>query len=97
MYNPYIIVRYVENKNSNKRTEVHLPKRQATNKADQTKNGTGKDAYYIDKDGAYPFAIDIPIKNFVPVSESKHIDVEYPKFKSWADSNGSKDHDWYKK
>ena len=45
------------------RTEVHLPKHEATSLADLSLAGTQKDAYYIDKEGAYPFAIDIPILN----------------------------------
>lgn len=92
-YNPYIIVKYAAGQKS--RTEVHLPKYEATSFADLSLIGTGKDAYYIDKEGAYPFAIDIPILDFIPVTEKYSIDTEYPKFKDWADSKGAKYTDWY--
>ena len=59
--------------------------------------GSSKDVYYIDRDGAYPFAIDIPMLNFIPVTETHNIDTEYPYFKNWADSWGSKSTDWYKR
>lgn len=93
-YNPYIIVKYVEGQRS--RTEVHLPKHEATSFADLSLIGSGKDAYYVDKAGAYPFAIDIPIVNFIPVTEKSSIDTEYPYFKAWADSKGKEYTDWYK-
>lgn len=93
-YNPYIIVKYVEGQRS--RTEVHLPKHEATSFADLSLIGSGKDAYYVDKAGAYPFAIDIPIVNFIPVTEKSSIDTEYPYFKAWADSKGREYTDWYK-
>lgn len=93
-YNPYIIVNYV--KGERQRKEVHLPKTKATSMADQTLIGTKDEAYYLDRSGAYPFAIDIPVWNFKPVTETKHIDEEYPRFKKWADSKGVSDEDWYK-
>ena len=93
-YNPYIIVKYAEGQRS--RTEVHLPKHEATSFADLSLIGSGKDAYYVDKAGAYPFAIDIPIVNFIPVTEKSSIDTEYPYFKAWADSKGKEYTDWYK-
>lgn len=93
-YNPYIIVNYV--KGERLRKEVHLPKTKATSMADQTLIGTKDEAYYLDRSGAYPFAIDIPVWNFKPVTETKHIDEEYPRFKKWADSKGVSDEDWYK-
>lgn len=92
-YNPYIIVKYVAGEKGRK--EVHLPKTKATSMADQSLAGTGDDAYYLDRAGAYPFAIDIPIWNFKPVTETRHIDEEYPGFKRWADSKGSNDENWY--
>ena len=74
-YNPYIIVKYAEGQKG--RTEVHLPKHEATSLADLSLAGTQKDAYYIDKEGAYPFAIDIPILNFISVTEKKSICLLY--------------------
>ncbi len=92
-YNPYIIVNYAEGEAN--RIEVHLPKHKATSMADQDKIGSKDDAYYIDRQGAYPFAIDIPILNFKTVAESHHIDSEYPNFSKWAESKGAKYTDWY--
>lgn len=94
-YNPYIIVKYAAGQKD--RTEVHLPKYSPTSYADQSLIGSGVDAYYIDREGAYPFAIDIPILNFIPVTETHNIDTEYPYFKDWADSKGSRHTDWYEK
>ena len=42
------------------RTEVHLPKHEATSLADLSLAGTQKDAYYIDKEGAYEKRVLIP-------------------------------------
>lgn len=94
VYNPYIIVGYAANQKN--RTEVHLPKHEATAYADASLIGSGNDAYYIDSEGAYPFAIDIPMSDFVPVTETHNIDTEYPYFKDWADSGGAKHTNWYK-
>lgn len=92
-YNPYIIVNYVSGEKN--RTEVHLPKHKATSMADQDKIGSQKDAYYINREGAYPFAIDIPVLSFVTVKEKYPIDTEYPGFSVWATSKGEKAQDWY--
>lgn len=94
-YNPYIIVNYSQGQQS--RTEVHLPKHKATSFADMSLIGSNDDAYYIKRDGEYPFAIDIPILNFTPATERRNIDIEYPDFATWADSKGQKCKDWYKK
>lgn len=93
-YNPYIIVNYSQGKQS--RTEVHLPKHKATDFADMSLIGSSDDAYFIKRDGEYPFAIDIPILNFTPVTERRSIDIEYPGFATWADSKGQQCKDWYK-
>lgn len=61
----------------------------------QNKIGSKDDAYYIDRQGAYPFAIDIPILNFKSVTESHRIDSEYPDFSKWAESKGTKYTNWY--
>ena len=95
IYNPYIIVKYAAGQQN--RTEVHLPKYSPTSYADKSLIGSSQDVYYIDRDGAYPFAIDIPMLNFIPVTETHNIDTEYPYFKNWADSWGSKSTDWYKR
>lgn len=92
-YNPFLIVEYA--KGAKSRTEVHLPKYKATSLANTALIGSDDDAYYIQRDGAYPFAIDIPQLNFIPVTETKGIDTEYPDFSKWAESKGKKYTDWY--
>ncbi len=79
------------------RTEVHLPKHKATAYANQSLIGSNDDAYYIDRKGAYPFAIDIPMLGFTPVTERNRIDSQYPGFATWAKSMGNDCKDWYKK
>ena len=54
----------------------------STTLADLSLAGTQKDAYYIDREGSYPFAIVIPILIFISVTEKKSIDTEYPNFKA---------------
>lgn len=101
-FNPFIIVNETGTKfdaNDQKRTEVHLPKQLATDYANKSLNYTKNDAYYIQKDGKYPFAIDIPVTGFKVATEQIRIDAdaEYPKFRNWADSKGADAKDWYKK
>lgn len=98
--NPFIIAEYVEGDNN--RTEVHLPKHKATSKANDEQIGAEDDAYYINKDGKYPFAIMIPeatsaeaITHFTPVTETVRIDVEYPDFTKWVESGGTSHNEWY--
>jgi LruC domain-containing protein len=95
-YNPYIILRYLQPDHKT-RTEVHLPKRKATSLAEQKLLYTENDAFFIDIEGKYPFAIDIPIHNYRVPTESTRIDAEteYPDFKAWADSKGATNKDWY--
>lgn len=98
--NPFIIVQYATGKDN--RTEVHLPKAKATSKADPKQNGDKDDAYYIHKDGKYPFAIMIPERtdsegefHFTPAKEKFSIDNNYPDFTKWAESKGTTNTDWY--
>lgn len=93
--NPFIIASY--KKGDMARTEVHLPKHKATSRANKNLNNTGKDAFYIDRDGAFPFAISLPVKDFTPAPEAVRIDKVYTKFNNWASSNGKQDADWYLK
>lgn len=91
-FNPYIIV----GKLGDNRTEVHLPMMKATSKANQNLVGTVDDAYYMDKEGKYPFAIDIAKTSFELSGEWRSIDKTYPRFATWAQSLGKTDADWYK-
>ena len=99
---PFIIVNYQPGKNN--RTEVHLPKHTSTVLANKSLTGTKADAYFVDKDGNHPFALEIPLpsiadpkhsKIFVPATEGRKIDEEFPNFKSWATSDGQNSQDWY--
>lgn len=93
-YNPFIVVNY--QKDAKNRTEVHLPKFPATSWADQSEANTADDAYFIDKGGKFPFAIDLPISTFkVAVERIVSISDAYPKFANWVNSNGSIECDWY--
>lgn len=99
-YNPFVIIDYVAG--NTKRAEVHLPKMKGTGYADPSLVGREADAYYIDKDGKHPFAIDIPTINFVLVTERKEIgtEKEYPRFNNWVEDGCKTDSqyaDWYKK
>ncbi|MDD6210777.1 MAG: LruC domain-containing protein [Bacteroidales bacterium] len=95
-FDPYIIVGGYSTKD---RIEVHLPKKTPTSYANNHLNYTKDEAYYMKVDGSYPFAIDIPVLNFNLATETIKIDddTQYPKFRSWADSYGKNDTDWYKK
>ena len=82
---PFIIVNYLPGKNN--RTEVHLPKHTSTILANKSLTGTKADAYFVDKDGNHPFALEIPLpsiadpkhsKIFVPATEGKKIDEDFP-------------------
>lgn len=87
--NPFIIINYVAG--NTKRAEVHLPKKSPTNYANPALIGADADAYYVDRDGKHPFAIDIPAMNFGLVTEKRAIGTEgeYPTFTNWV-ANGCK-------
>lgn len=98
--NPFIISQYIAGEINRK--EVHLPKNQPTSKADPTQVGAQDDAYYINKNGKYPFAIMLPERsaseaeiNFKPATETISIDKEYPDFTKWVESEGKDFNDWY--
>ncbi|MDO4164857.1 MAG: LruC domain-containing protein [Bacteroides sp.] len=91
--NPFIIAHYAAG--ATNRTEVHLPKHEATSLADAEQKNSADDAYYVNKDGKHPFAITLP-SEFTPVTETVSIEVEYPDFTKWVESNGTTNTDWYK-
>lgn len=95
-YNPFIFV----NKRSH---EVHLPGYKPTSLVDESLRGTGNDLdkddngkamYYISKDNM-PFAINLSNVEFKWPSENTSITTYYPSFKSWKESNGASNKDWY--
>lgn len=91
--NPYIIVNY-EGAGKGNRIEVHLPKAKATALVDSEQIGKDEDAYYVNKNGKYPFAIMIP-GSFAIVAEKVAIEKEYPDFGKWVESDGKESADWY--
>lgn len=97
-YNPFIFIE----SDINRGKEVHLVNYPPTDKADLSLFGTGKDAsrpeeqlYYVSVD-LMPFAINIPSNDLPIPEESVRIDESYPKFSTWAKSNGTQAKDWYK-
>ena len=46
-------------------------------------------------EGNFPFAMNIPTKSFVIVSERTRIDSQYPRFVDWVESRGQQSADWY--
>lgn len=97
--NPFLVVKY--QKGDYNRAEVHLPMTTPSPWADTTLNNSSSDAYYVHREGAYPFAIDLFGQTNWEVNtvESRRIDNAnaYPKFRDWADSKGASFKDWYKK
>lgn len=104
-YNPFIFI----SSNESRGKEVHLINYPPTDKVDKSLLGTGKDLsrpdeglYYVSVD-RMPFAINMPVnENLINKLKNKdnegtRIDKLYPKFASWAQSNGTKDKDWYLK
>lgn len=85
--------------------EVHLVKQMPTDKADPNLFGTGHDVsrpgdnlyYVLVKEGKqYPFALNMSFMTDFPIpQEGKHIDDSYPRFRSWMESDGKNDKDWY--
>lgn len=91
--NPYVISQYVQG--ARNRTEIHLPKHSATSMADNAKSLTGDDAWYIDKQGRFPFSISLPTKSYTPAPEGTRIDRFYKGYATWVLSKGEKQADWY--
>ena len=95
-FNPFIVPSYIAGEKNRK--EVHLPKYTASSWADKSLSGTGNDAYYMDVNGDYPFAIELSgVTGWTPVTEASKIGSadEYPDFRNWADSKGTTHKDWY--
>lgn len=91
--NPFVIPKYVDGAKT--RSEVHLPKHSATSKVDPALSLTGHDAWYVDADGLFPFAISLPVQHYAPANEGIRIDKYYSRYASWVTSKGEKDSDWY--
>lgn len=95
-YNPFVTV----DDKGELRKEVHLVDHKPTPKADpqlfhQGHDLSGNGRYYI-SDATYPFAIDLSkAERYTLPSEMQRISAVYPRFDSWASSDGTKDKDWY--
>ena len=96
-YNPFIIA------NGKRGREVHPVGYRPTDKADLSDLGSQEDVsqsekgiYYISKEGM-PFAIHLSrIKDFPVPQEGTRINISYPYFESWVNSQGKQHADWYK-
>lgn len=95
-YNPFITV----NDEGALRKEVHLVDHKPTTKADPQffrygHDLSGNGRYYI-SNATYPFAIDLSkAESYRLPSEAQCISDIYPRFDSWASSDGTRDKDWY--
>lgn len=105
-YNPFIVVqeKYGSDNFFNQgRVEIHLPKLAPTLKHDSSLFGTEDDAsnvskniYYVrNNESRYPFAIDLAGATNFNSNEREAIDVTYPNFIKWVESNGKDFTDWY--
>ena len=99
-FNPFIVINYVAG--SKNRKEVHLPKMAATSWADASQQGQADDAYYVNKNGKYPFAISLAgVTGWEPVTETVTIgsEGEYPTYNNWVEAGcptSGQYADWYK-
>lgn len=102
-YNPFIVINN-SNPLADNRAELHLTNYVPTGKANLDLFHTSDDLsepdkgiYYVSASN-YPFAIHLAgATDFVLPDEKTPIDQAYPKFKSWAESKGQQDKDWYVK
>ena len=81
-------------------TEVHLPNKAPTDKADMSQLGTNADRalpaqgkYYMNSEGK-PWVLLIP-GNFDYPAEKENIEQAYTYFSDWAKSTGTTRKDWY--
>ncbi len=80
--------------------EVHLPNYEPTDLADRSLFGTADDRsrpeaglYYV-SEAKFPWGIQLPVDFPIPY-EKVRIDVQYPDFAGWANSQGTLQKDWY--
>lgn len=86
MFNPYIKVQDTG-------YEVHLAKKPSTVfYSDLT---PWLQNYLLDENSNFPFAMNIPIKDYKVVTERVRIDKFYPQYTEWVESNGASATDWY--
>lgn len=93
-FNPFICI------NQQRTSEVHLPQQVPTSKFNTSLFGVEADnsdpslnRYFVDKNGQ-PFALMIPQTFRYPI-EKTNLNLAYPRFAQWANSNGAQFADWY--
>ncbi len=98
-YNPFIIVH--SDRKESPRSEVHLINHLPTDLANRSELGTSDDKsnpdkgiYYVTA-MKYPFSLDIPKFDFSIINESIKIDIAYPSYNTWVESNGREAKNWY--
>lgn len=94
VFNPFIISKYDGNLEQKNRIEIHLPKHKPTRFANTADLEDVDNAFYINKDGKYPFALSIPVgvvsgyeyERFIVDMENEgvRIDKVYPDFDKWV-------------
>ncbi|MBO5187175.1 MAG: LruC domain-containing protein [Prevotella sp.] len=94
-YYPFVISQYSHNSDLG-RTEVHLIGGKPTSLANTMVANSYYATQFVNEDGSYPFAINIPIVGFKPAAEKQPIGNAYPKFLLWRKSNGKNNGNWYK-
>lgn len=100
-FNPFII----PESDKSRTKEIHLVKQMPTDKVDMALFGTGHDGsnpktklFYVmnRNENQYPFALNMPFIDNIPAPEEQvNIDTSYPKFRSWVESEGKSNKDWY--
>ena len=95
----YYVVPHFEDEPATNRKEIHLPKADMTPLGDKSLVGTGNDAWFISKDGSYPFAImldGVKSEDFTPIDEGVKIGSSnnYPLYEGWV-KDSSTNKDWY--
>lgn len=107
---PFLLSTTRKNLASGKRWELHLPYEAPTGKMDMTFFGKDDDrsvpekgVYYV-RQQMYPFAFflsgatETDLRRLLdPANEKKAIDIVYPDYKKWAESQGTTNKDWYKR
>lgn len=95
---------YTEHWSEHPRYEVHMPKSQPTIYCYELESLMTPEAledhtfrYWVD--GKHPFAICLPLSvtkgEYALPNEYVSIDIAYPKFTNWVESNNNEDRDWY--
>ncbi len=92
--NPYIIPKYNVTPGEG-RVEIHLPKAKPTSLINSEVYNDSKNPFYIDANGMFPFALALPVDDFVPCTEGVRIDTEYPDYTKWVESGGTQYGTWY--